>query len=49
MLVGSMRPVLTVKKYLHVRQMERALCPNIRESRYLTERYHLLGRAQGQR
>ena len=35
MLVGSMRPVSMVKKHLHIRQMERALCPSIRESRYL--------------
>ena len=35
MLVGSMQPVLMVKKHLHVRQMERAFCPSIRESRYL--------------
>ena len=41
MLVGSMWPVWTVKKYLHVRQMTRALCPSIRESRNLTEWYHL--------
>ena len=26
----------------HVRQMKRALCPSIRESRYLTERYPLV-------
>ena len=49
MLVGSMQPVLMVKKHLHVRQMERAFCPSIRESRYLTERYHLRRRARRQR
>ena len=49
LLCGALGPVSMVNKHLHVRQMERALCPSIRESRYLTERYHLWRRARRQR